>query len=153
MTYNSHLSVRYISASCVYIMCCRHMLAMLWHCWLSLRKSIQSVKIEWLGVDAVICLERGEILGIWYWLMQVVLEEDVKWMCVLLYVLNADTLNSLARLNNIQGKLTWQQQHTFNCPLSGTTQVSRYQKGKTNLDFTEARDSEWQWHQLGHMQV
>jgi len=31
--------------------------------------------------------------------------------------------------------------------------VSRYQKNKTNLDFTEARDSEWQWHQLRHMQV
>jgi len=31
--------------------------------------------------------------------------------------------------------------------------VIRYQKGKTNLDRTEARDSEWQWHQLGHMQV
>jgi len=31
--------------------------------------------------------------------------------------------------------------------------VSQYQKGKTNLDFTEAEDSEWQWHQLGHMQV
>jgi len=31
--------------------------------------------------------------------------------------------------------------------------MSRYQKGKTNVDFTEARDSEWQWHQLGHMQV
>jgi len=31
--------------------------------------------------------------------------------------------------------------------------VSRYQKGKTNLDFTEARDSEWQWHQLGRMQI
>jgi len=31
--------------------------------------------------------------------------------------------------------------------------VSWYQKGKTNLDFTEARESEWQWHQLGHMQV
>ena len=41
----------------------------------------------------------------------------------------------------------------FNGPLSGTTRVSRYQKGKTTLDFTEARDSEWQWHQLGHMQV
>jgi len=41
---------------------------------------------------------------------------------------------------------------TFNGPF-GTTRVSRYQKGKTNLDFTEARDSEWQWHQLGHMQV
>ena len=37
--------------------------------------------------------------------------------------------------------------------LSGTTRVSRYQKGKTNLDFTEERDSEWQWHQLGSMQV
>ena len=24
---------------------------------------------------------------------------------------------------------------------------------KTNLDFSEARGSEWQWHQLGHMQV
>ena len=34
-----------------------------------------------------------------------------------------------------------------------TTQVSLYQKGKTSLDFTEARDSEWQWHQLGLIQV
>jgi len=48
-----------------------------------------------------------------------------------------------------QGKYT----HPLNGPLSRTTRVSRYQKGKTNLDFTEARDSEWQWHQLGHMQV
>jgi len=32
--------------------------------------------------------------------------------------------------------------------------VSQYQNGKTNLHVTEARDSsEWQWHQLGHMQV
>jgi len=37
--------------------------------------------------------------------------------------------------------------------LSGTTQLSRHQKGKTNRDFTEATDSESQWHQLGHMQV
>ena len=43
--------------------------------------------------------------------------------------------------------------HPFNGLLSGTTQVSWYQKGKTDLDFTEARDSEWQWHQLGHMQI
>jgi len=33
-----------------------------------------------------------------------------------------------------------------------TRLMSWYQKGRTNLDFTEARDSEWQWHQLGHMQ-
>jgi len=31
--------------------------------------------------------------------------------------------------------------------------VSQYQKRKTNLNFTEARDSDWQWHQLSHMQV
>ena len=44
--------------------------------------------------------------------------------------------------------------HTpFNGPFSRTTWVSRYQKSKTNLDFSKARDSEWQWHQLGHMQV
>ena len=43
--------------------------------------------------------------------------------------------------------------HPFNSPFSRTTQVSWYQKGRTNLDFTEARDSEWQWNQLGQMQV
>ena len=43
--------------------------------------------------------------------------------------------------------------HPFNSPFSGTTRVSRYQKGKTKMDFTEARDSEWQWHQLGRVQV
>ena len=34
--------------------------------------------------------------------------------------------------------------HPFNGPFSGTTRVSRYQKGKANLDFIEERDSEWQ---------
>jgi len=41
----------------------------------------------------------------------------------------------------------------FNGPYLALTRLSRYQKGKANLDFTEARDSEWQWRQLGHMQV
>ena len=35
-------------------------------------------------------------------------------------------------------------QHQYNGPLSGTIRVRRYQKVKTNLGFTEARDSEWQ---------
>jgi len=43
--------------------------------------------------------------------------------------------------------------YPFTGLFSGTTRVSQFQKGKTNLDFTEARDSEWQWHHLGHMQV
>jgi len=46
-----------------------------------------------------------------------------------------------------------QHTHPFNGPLSGMTWVSRYQKGKIYLDFTETIDSEWQWHQLGRMQV
>ena len=37
--------------------------------------------------------------------------------------------------------------------LATNTRVSRYQKRKTYLDFAEARDGEWQWHQLGCMQV
>ena len=49
--------------------------------------------------------------------------------------------------------MTYTHTHPFNGPFSGTTRVSRYQKGKSNLDFTEARDSGWQWHQLGHMQA
>jgi len=43
--------------------------------------------------------------------------------------------------------------HPLNGLLYGTTQVSRYQKGEADLDYTEARDTEWQWQQLGHMQV
>jgi len=43
--------------------------------------------------------------------------------------------------------------HPFNGHFYGTTQVSRYQRGKTNVDFTKARDNEWQWNPLGHMQV
>ena len=54
---------------------------------------------------------------------------------------------------NCRSFVSYTHTHPFNGPFSGTTRVSLYQKGKTNLDFTEARDSEWQWHQLGHMQV
>ena len=43
--------------------------------------------------------------------------------------------------------------YPFDSPLSGTTRLSWYQTGKTNLYFTETRDSEWQWHQLGRIQV
>jgi len=63
-------------------------------------------------------------------------------------------LNLLQYLYNVFMYISHTHTHTlFNGPFSGTTQVSRYQKGKTNLDFTEASDSEWQWHPLGHMQV
>jgi len=44
---------------------------------------------------------------------------------------------------------TYTHMHPFSGLLPGTTRVDRYQKGKTNLDFTEARDNERQLHQLG----
>jgi len=46
--------------------------------------------------------------------------------------------------------------HPFKDLFSGTTWVSRYQKGKTSLDLNEAIDDGvlgWQWHQLDHMQT
>jgi len=43
----------------------------------------------------------------------------------------------------------------FNGPFPGPPRWAGTRKVKPiwNLDFTEARDSEWQWHQLNHMQV
>ena len=38
---------------------------------------------------------------------------------------------------------TYTHTHTPNGPFSRTTRVSRYQKGKTSVDLSEARDSEW----------
>ena len=42
--------------------------------------------------------------------------------------------------------------HRLTAFLSGTTWVSQYQKGKTNMDFTEDF-TEWHCHHLGHLQV
>ena len=50
----------------------------------------------------------------------------------------------------------WHTTHTharLTAPFPGLPRWAGTRKGKTNLDFTEASDSEWQWHQLGHIQV
>jgi len=76
-------------------------------------------------------------------------------LCTDSFSINADAVMLLH--DNSAAKYTHTHTHThthkFSGPFSRTTQVSRYQKSKTNLDSTEARDSEWQWHQLGYMQV
>ena len=43
---------------CSYILHCI-LPSVLWHCWLSVRKSIWPVKIKWCCFGVVICLERG----------------------------------------------------------------------------------------------
>ena len=70
-----------------------------------------------------------------------------------MWVHENDGRKSCKKLPSVKQNTPLGHTHRFNGPLSRTTQVSRYQKGKTNLDFSEARDSEWQWHQVGHMQV
>ena len=81
------------------------------------------------------------VLPFWYRLTQVVLEK------------NPLSISSSYCLWSDKGFWGLLHTHPFNGSFSRTTRVGRYQKGKINLDFTEARDSEWQWHQLGHMQV
>ena len=66
------------------------------------------------------------------------------------------TINNIAQESscNWYNNATYVHTHTHLtalCPGLPVTRVSRYQKGKTSLDFTEA--NEWQRHQLGHMQV
>ena len=76
-----------------------------------------------------------------------------KYLCVyFLLFCNCDTTLFVSKVL-LNPKRTPVYIHPFNGPFSGTTQASHYQKGKTSLDFTEARNSEWQWHQLDHMQV
>ena len=50
-----------------------------------------------------------------------------------------------------QGKFAGQRPTFYHCATPPVPEP--VPEGKTNLHFTEARDSEWQWHQLGHMQV
>jgi len=52
----------------------------------------------------------------------------------------------------MQTRTTTTQQHRFHGPISRTTRMSWYQKGKTSLDLLE-QETEWHWHQLGHMQI
>jgi len=56
----------------------------------------------------------------------------------LYYILDNNEPHILEKHTHVRFTALW--------TLSGITQVSRYQKGKTILDFTEARNSEWQWH-------
>ena len=93
--------------------------------------------------DAISCLDRGEY-------------DTLKKALLLIYntaKLYSELFVRATESSHARNNDTHTHTHRFNGPFSGITQVSLYQKGKTNLDFTEARDSEWQWHQLGCMQV
>jgi len=62
-----------------------------------------------------------------------------------LYIANVSRKQWLTRCSRQPLRCYITPTHPFKGPFSGTTRVSRYQKGKTNLDFTEARDSGISW--------
>ena len=69
--------------------------------------------------------------------------------CVCVCIYNEETTDKNCKMLDIPWRQNYNYYNHLTCLFSRTTWVSRYQKGKTNLDFTGARDSEWQWHQLG----
>ena len=71
------------------------------------------------------------VLPFWYWFIYVVLEKQLSNGC------GSSSTHTHTRLT----ALFWDYPDE---PVP---------EGKSNLDFTETRDSEWQWHQLGNMQV
>ena len=70
-----------------------------------------------------------------------------KWQVTIL------PLSSYYLCHHIQQQQQQQQQHPFNGPFVRDYPGEPVPEGKNKLDFTEARDGEWEWHQLGHMQV
>jgi len=78
---------------------------------------------------------------------------QLKKLCLEQEIVGYPTIRAFHNGAQASDSVSYTHTHLFDGPLSGTIQVSQYQKGKTNLGFTDARDSEWQWHQLGHMQV
>ena len=88
------------------------------------------------------------IKDLWKEYMEKLMNEENEWD----HKISAEVKEGLTdciRMAEVRAVLTTTIYRLF----SRTIWVSRYQKGKTNLVFTGARDSEWQWHQLSHMQV
>ena len=102
-------------------------------------------------------LPMGQIAPTWYMVPWAHLTPNPKWHLdwFSYFCRDHSTDHATSVTTGCSSTLCACNTHTqpINSPMTRTTRVSRYQKGKTNLDFTEARDSDWQWHQLGHMQV
>jgi len=71
------------------------------------------------------------------------------------FLLTTQTISQIYKLNS-ENDVHYTTLHLFNGLFSSTTWVSRHQKGRTILDYNEARDDsvvDWQWHQPDHMQI
>jgi len=114
-----------------------------WMCGVKVKDRFPSKELrERLGIDDMTLVLQQNRLR-WY---DHVLRKDDDWV-------KKSTKHPPLVATYVDASHAHTHKNPFNGPLSQTTRVTWYQKGKTNLDFTEARDREWQWHQLGHMQV
>ena len=89
---------------------------------------------------------------LWFWTITVTVTE---WLSV---YFNAHLHTQFSHGWHIwkHGNLNKNKKHWFDGLFSKTTWVSQYQKGKSTLDFNEARDDGslgWLWHQPDHMQT
>ena len=123
---------------------------MLWCCWLGGRKGIRPVKKLSGGLLAWLSGPYADLH------MALLMPLPLTVSCYSKIYIGFTFLPSVLWCCWLGGRKGIPEKGPLNgcvCVLSRTTRVSQYQKGKTDLDFTEARDSEWQWHQLGYMQV
>jgi len=88
------------------------------------------------------------VLPFWYRLTQVVLEKRLLNGCCCCITVEVVMQNFAKSEYPFVLKFSSIHMLVLTALFSGTIRVSQYQKDKTKLDFTEARDSEWQWHQL-----
>jgi len=67
--YHSSCTVSVLITVEIFLSLCRYSHSVLWHCWLTIRKNIQLVKIECWGVSMVFYPERGADCLHMVWLM------------------------------------------------------------------------------------
>jgi len=123
-----------------------HKVCLLWNCW----QLTDCVALYWNSAWTATVLQTSRHSLIWQ--IYVYTEPSNKISECAAECLKVVTALHLLCSNSKPSCMVQQQQRPFNDPLSETAQLSWYQEGKTNLDFTEARESECQWQQLDHMQ-
>jgi len=101
--------------------------SVLWHCWLGGRKGIRPVKNWAVGCWYGICLEQGADLH-----MARLMPLPLTFACI---SASGHWTELCSKVSATSRPHFITHTHPFNGPLSGTTRVSQYQKGKTNLDY------------------
>jgi len=120
--------------------------SVLWCCRLGGRKGIWLVKTEWWGAGVVVCLEQGADLHMAKLTPLPLIVSCFRKIQIGFTFLVPAHLGS-------PGKRAVKWVCVCCLGLPGWASTRRVKPIWIFTYFTEARDSEWQWHPLGHMQV